>query len=700
MYRIFFQLLLSLGCIFLFIECNAQTNSPGLKIFKLEENNLSHKIYSICKNHQGRIFLGTSNGLYEFDGIRFTAIPFSKKSAADTITAIFEDHQNKLWVGMRSGRIAQYYKNQLSYTEPQEGFPKKQITDFIEDRQNRIWFSTKGEGIYYYNNNKLYLVNEANGLSDLNIHSLALSNTGNVLGSSDQGIQYCTFRYNKVTVRAIGPNNGLPDYLVTTITSDNNNNFWIGHQDKGISYYNQDSEKVVQPPLLKNWNYGQINQILKTSKNIWVATQDSGLRILSADGNTFYNAPLKGITQKQISKLIEDNEGNIWAIADNNYIIRSAGNLLTLYPAYNNSTYQKIHTILSDSKGNIWTGYDMAVLRFEGKDFSTMKKFPIHELNIKSDVTSLYEDPYHHLWIGTMGGGLFLMDIETGKYRRLNELSKTGFTDVLSITGAKNTVCVGGLQGGIIIDLNSENQKLETPYQFTIYNNFENLGSPYIYTVFKDSKNRIWFGTDGKGISMLENGKFTNFDDREILRDDHIYAIIEDDQQHIWFSTGGAGIYKFDGLHFTHYGVKQGLSNLAISTLKYDGKGKICIVNKKGIDLLDIKTGLISYLNKERGIPELNNDLGGATIAKNGALFICTADGFLEYQPDAKIRTKPKTLLTQIQLFLNAISSENNFFKYDENNFTFTYNGLYFSNPEQVMFQYKLDGLDSNWITT
>jgi LytS/YehU family sensor histidine kinase len=41
-----------------------------------------------------------------------------------------------------------------------------------------------------------------------------------------------------------------------------------------------------------------------------------------------------------------------------------------------------------------------------------------------------------------------------------------------------------------------------------------------------------------------------------------------------------------------------------------------------------------------------------------------------------------------------------NVFGHTENNFTFNYTGLYYSDPETVYYQYKLEGLDNNWVIT
>jgi hypothetical protein len=53
-----------------------------------------------------------------------------------------------------------------------------------------------------------------------------------------------------------------------------------------------------------------------------------------------------------------------------------------------------------------------------------------------------------------MGKGIFVFNPQTGNYRQLNEIEKTGSTNILSITGKENTVCAGGLEGALVFQLN------------------------------------------------------------------------------------------------------------------------------------------------------------------------------------------------------------------------------------------------------
>ncbi|HSN60363.1 MAG TPA: two-component regulator propeller domain-containing protein, partial [Ferruginibacter sp.] len=180
----------------------------------MEEDNKQVRINTLFKTVDGYIYAGTENGLYKFDGENFRKIYFINKDYNDTVTALFQDHQKKIWVGFLNGRLAHVINGQLVYYNPEEGSPQKKITAILEDKENNIWYASYGEGVYYIRNNKHYLVNSEDGLSDLNISSLALTAQGDMLAASDQGMNIITIKNDKKVVSVIGPAHGLPDYIV------------------------------------------------------------------------------------------------------------------------------------------------------------------------------------------------------------------------------------------------------------------------------------------------------------------------------------------------------------------------------------------------------------------------------------------------------------------------------------------------------
>jgi ligand-binding sensor domain-containing protein len=674
----------------------------GYKLFNLQEDNQPFKINTLFKDADGFMYAGSTNGLYTFDGKQFNKINFVNAAIRDTVSAIFQDNAKQLWVGFKNGKIAKKINGSLQYFEPEEGTPKVAITAFLQDKQNNIWFATNGEGIYYFSNNHLYLINEAEGLSDKYVHVLALADNGDVLAATDQGINICRVAGTKKTVEVISPKNGLPDYYITAITPAGNNTFWIGLQEKGFCLYNHGTKQITVPPAANNWPYGQVNSLLATQNNLWVATEQNSLFKIPNINQALINPLATALQKNNINNLLQDNEGNVW-MTNAAELMCTAADKLTLLPLYDKPTYETIHTILSDYENNIWAGTDGGLIKYiTSNNKVETKKYRIKELSSKTAITGLYQDAYHNIWLSTMGEGIFVLDAVTGHYRNITENPLLKKASILSITGTGNTVCAGGLEGvATIFELSDLNKNISGNYKFTNYNDIPNVGNNYIHTVYKDRAGRIWFGTDGKGITVLQNGQFIHYDKSKGLKDEHIYTFTEDTNGRIWFNTKDAGVYCFDGEKFKNYTTADGISDLKITALKTDRLGNIIIVNEKGVDILNPENGLVSYVNSTQGIAEINTGMGSAAADAAGNILLCTVNGIAVYSPIAKMVQHPKTIINNVQLFLQIIDKNTvHDFKYSENGFTFNFTGLYYTNPAEVHYQYKLEGRDTLWLDT
>ena len=669
--------------------------------YKIEEAGDPVKIYKLFKNRHGYLYLGTSKGLYKFDGIKFIHIPFQNPVPNPVITSIFQDAQDQLWVGMQSGEIARLINNQLRLFTPEEGTPKKPITTFLQDKKNNLWFATDGEGIYYINQNHIYNINSADGLSENSVYSLTLSDDEEILAGSDQGISICKIFGSSKKVINLNSKHGLPDNFIKAIEPAGNNMYWIGMQDKGLCMYDNNTRLFIPIPAFISWKFGQVNRLLRSGQFLWVATEDQGL-VKVSPSYQIVTPPRSEDWPENINDLLQDNEGNIWMLVNNNELIKTPGDQLKIAVPYHGKDFQNTHAILCDAKNNIWQGTVRGVIKYLNNDTAHRPHtFTLGELDARTDITALYQDIYNRVWIGTMGKGIFLMDENTGRYRRITENVFLQNSSVLSITGSGKTVFVSSLEGAGEFTLDGD-PSINSRLNYNNFSNITSIGTNYVYDIFKDSRNRIWFATDGKGITVLDGNKFTNYNESHGLKDEVIYCITEDTSGNIWFSTHSAGVYKFDGKKFTNYSTANGLSDINISAVQSDLAGNILIVYRKGVDILNPATGQVSYLNDNQGIKEINiQDLGSVSQDTAGGILVSTSEGILSYRPLVSGMHRPETVMEGAALFLDPvdISAVHNF-SHDQNSLTFSFIGIYYTDPGAVNYQYKLEGLTNEWVIT
>ncbi|MFK7962134.1 MAG: two-component regulator propeller domain-containing protein, partial [Phycisphaerales bacterium] len=88
----------------------------------------------------------------------------------------------------------------------------------------------------------------------------------------------------------------------------------------------------------------------------------------------------------------------------------------------------------------------------------------------------------------------------------------------------------------------------------------DGLGSNMVRSLRSDRAGRMWVGTDGGGVSVLESGRWRTLTMADGLNNDRIFEILEDRAGRMWFSTLGAGASRWDGRSFTSFGSDEGLS--------------------------------------------------------------------------------------------------------------------------------------------
>lgn len=184
----------------------------------------SNFIYTLYKRNNGKILIGTSNGLYEYNNVD-------------------DDFTN------------------LSFLPPYNFY-----SAIVEDNKNNIWIGTFRTGLFYFN--KKYKIFGRLKVKQSGIDKLADYRINSLYIDRHECLWVCTennlFRINPTTkeVRIFSVKNGLPSNLVYCIVEDNNNDYWIT-TSKGLVKLNADLSAVTvftrEDGLLSNqFNYSSL----------------------------------------------------------------------------------------------------------------------------------------------------------------------------------------------------------------------------------------------------------------------------------------------------------------------------------------------------------------------------------------------------------------------------------------------------------
>ena len=655
----------------------------------------------VIQDANGYLWLGSEMGLFRFDGHHFTQYYPAGDSIDFHITALFEDLDKVLWIGCKNGKIYRLEDEIISLFNPEEGTAAKPITDILKDFDGNLFWSTAGEGIYVHSQGKIFNINHEDGLNDDYVYDLECDHEGLIWAGTDAGIAHCRLENGRKKIENIIPASSFPDIIVRKIKEDASGNLWLGFQDGGAGYLTFDRSDFIEPVQEQDWIFGPVEDIEPSGPVSWIATSNGELLEMHQDKES---GGLRKLIRKdekfgKIHDLLEDREGNIWILAASG-LYRSTGNRLQFVHSAHDIPLKNIHSVRNDAtdQDRLWISNDEGLSLLDLSDGS-LKKYLDNFNHLDLKIMSLYQDRYGFLWAGTFNYGVFRIQPADGTWMNITEQDGLVNNNVLSISGHNDTLWLATLGGASEIIL--QQNQAGKPFHISSYNRETGLVSNFIYSVYEDNNDQIWFGTDGDGISVRTKTGWKTYNENDGLTDDVIYSITGDHYGNIWIASASKGIFKFNKDKFTHFGLEEGLNSLDITGISII-QDEVLIIHEDGLDVLHIPSDRVAHYGEEIGLSGIDPDLNVISKDIDDNIWLGTAKGLIRYQPGASGSSYgPETVIEELSVYLEPRQMEKDLtLSYTENHISFKYSGLWYSNPEKVSYQVFLEGYDLGWIDT
>ena len=546
-----------------------------------------------------------------------------------------------------------------------EGLPQSQVYAAHQDSRGYIWFGTQGGGLSRFDGNKFTNFSTKNGLPSNHIQAIYEDGNRQIWVSTKRGI--CRFTGKKFEPVLKG-NEPIRD--AWSFVQKNDSTLWVGTRT-GILAYSFSEKKITQK---KGTPYNlPVNQFYETKKGLWVATDDGAWFV--GKGAVHPPAPSKGEDTgvKQFSTpdaapilaITSDNEGYIWVIAfDGNVRIIDENTLLTVRE-FKERKLDRTQCAYTAQDGKIWVGTQKKGIAIYSPQDSSWTRVSEREGLPHPHIRSIIHDKWNNIWIATSGGvakylGQFFIHFNKNNGlhgNRIYALCK-GENDKIWFSASDNGI---GTYDGI---------------------QFQKSGRDSSYidvkssVIFEDSRQRLWIGTQQKGIMVLDTidslgyRLITKLDG---LPSDWVHSIAEDNAGNIWVGTQTEGIAKIteiDSIQIIQTFGKSALRESRIRTLCSDNFGKIWFSTRSGLVGYFDNGKVATIYDRNDGLPR--ESINSIAFDSLGRTWVGTAgEGIFMLNPESESGAfealKSDKKLTSDNIYLLIFDREGNLWAGSEN---------------------------------
>ena len=654
------------------------------------------RLLKIQQDEAGYLWLGTNKGVYKYNGSQIAA-PNGKNEINTTSISFLKIFDHLLIAGTSTGQL-QIIDIRSNTIQSTVQVCEDEITAITIDSNGRIWIGTANTGIYIGKVDKPWKrLNTESNLPDDVIHCFATIQNQTVAGT-DRGLIHWKDNRNENTFELFTQAKGLTDDLITTITpSREANKIILGNQNGTISEWELNSNINSPYIALNSFAKGSVFKIVQTNNQIICFTDDHQIFIGKNANENFAQSSenkFSPFTSKTpFSDAIYDMEGNLIACNGTHELLIADSRFLFITD-HDGESLGKIRSIISDSKRNLWFASPNGVYSHEllfSNEQLLVKHLPTPK-DPTQEIISLSEDHLGKIWFGMYGAGIGVIEKNTKRTKTFTEKDGLVNNNVLSITRYNQGLWLATLGGACYVNLEGASPSFQRNEQIDSISN-------YIYTVFTDSKNRVWFGTDGQGPVILENGKIRLLGKEFPYIAKNILDVTEDSQGAIWFLTSDQQVQCFKGNRIEKREIINEDAQPDLLAFEADNEGNVLVLTSSGFAILRSDTPRIQFLPFE---DEVNtNYLNISCMDEEGKIWMGTESALIRFEANkGSIIIRPKPRIEEILVLLEKQDTSVHQYASNQNHFTFRFSSIWLQQQQKVKYRYKLIGFDENWFET
>ena len=666
---------------------------PALSVFQYNcqtwrrANGLpANSVTAIAQTEDGRMWLGTSQGLVYFDGMGFRVVDPAgdEDGGGKVITALARGAGGKLWFGLERGSFGFFDGKKFTSMQREEWggrnstirsmqlspsgklnvggtnlavaiaagsdpvsllpVPNADVEYIYEDAQGRIWMGTADSGLFYWEAGRLTAFPDQTLRKEV-ISAIAVDHAGNLWVGTNQGLR----RYGpNFQVRSLGAFNSQPRALLV----DRHGVVWIGTGSDGLVRY-QGSRFT----RLRKQDGLASDRVISLAESddgsLWVGTED-GLSQLSDVKFPILSSP-EGLVHEGCLAVAAAPDGSLWAGTPDGASHYRDGKFENFgRTRANGFTSNWVKRVFVARNGDAYfIGAQRNLDRFSGDRVVQSWVNPVWPRAVAEDSRGI---------LVALEGDLMRIEDDKLVPYVLADGTKVSLRWINDLLVDRNdSIWIAAIEGvfqikdGVLHNRCHENGVTQSAF----------------YHLSEDGAGNVW-AAQNSGIARFKDGGMRPVTRRQGLHDDFVYAIVADLLGNLWMDSS-RGIFSVserelnavaDGaaerVHCTVYDGEDSVKTTDMIAQEYSGcrtnDGRIWFPSSKGIIMIDP-----AHVPHDSRPPPVLLD----RVLINGR----------EYATDREPVLEP-------------VAGE----------IEFEYAALCYPAPQKVLYRYRLEGFESEWV--
>ena len=304
---------------------------------------------------------------------------------------------------------------------------------------------------------------------------------------------------------------------------------------------------------------------------------------------------VKGDTVHQMDDelwyVFQDTRGHYWFASNGQGVYRYDGKTILNFTTKDGLANDTVRQIQEDKYGNIYFSTFGGITQYDGQRMTTLQAIESHEWILRDD----------DLWFSVLGkrddygpyryDGTHLYHLEFPKHYLHDEMTERGINpffgpyDIYTIYKDRKGAMWFGTSVFGACRFDGTSVKWMYEYDLTIALNGGTFG---IRSIFEDREGSFWICNTlhryvfdwekTKQSDRLQYQKKDGMGKADLFGGDpYVYysCVVEDQNGHIWLTTWDQGVYKYDGKNITNYAIKDGDAHVQVISMHKDIQGNL-----------------------------------------------------------------------------------------------------------------------------